>query len=179
MKKKIIAVLTAATILGASVPAAFAASTNVNVNVKPGTLTITAPIAVSMSEVDLDAIDDAGGHSLGTLLGAKVSDQSNAGVGWSATAQVSNFTTTSGDTIPVNKLQLTPTNLVLIGNSSGTGVSLGTVATPATTTTAISLLQATTGKGKGRYAFDVLLDLLVDVATVPGAYTATIVATVS
>lgn len=177
MKKMIMAVLALALIAGL-VPTAHAdEKTSVTAKVNPGNLTLTAPGSVAMTAVNLDALPDQGGASTGSMtLGIRNHRPPATNTGWSLTAVVSNFVSGT-DVIPVDRLTVTPGDLTPIANSPLTGTTTGPEVNPATPTTPISLAQAASGNGRGRYTQEVGLSLAIDVATAPGDYSATIVET--
>jgi|GEM_PF-1867387 len=156
-----------------------AADTTINANVNAGTLSISAPGTASMSAIDLDAMDDSGGTSTGTISGIKVKDHRGTSPGWSATMTCTNFTDGGSNSIPVTDLTVTPDTPSAVGNSSLTGVTAGTAHTYTGTSDPATLMSATTGNGRGRFNQDVDLSLLIDVTTVPASYSATCTETVS
>lgn len=155
-----------------------AASTTINATVNAGTLSISAPGTASMSAIDLDSISDSGGTSTGTITGIKISEHRNTTPGWSATMTCTNFTS-GGNTIAVTNLTVTPGGLTPLGNSSLTGVSAGSAYTYTGVADPATLATATAGNGRGRFQLNAGLSLGVDVATMPGSYSATCTETVA
>ena len=157
---------------------AVAADATVTASLTAGTLQVNAPGTTSLSDTDLDVIDDSGGEATGTLSGVEIRDHRAAAPGWSATITCDDFDD-GVEVIPVTEFTITPGTINPTGNSSLTGVTAGSQHTFSGTSDPATLMSAANGNGRGRFVQNTDLSLGIDVSTVPSLYSTTCTETVS
>jgi len=155
-----------------------AANADIVASLTAGNLSVSAPGSVNLADVNLDSLPDTNGQATGVLSGIEVRDHRQSAPGWSVTVTCTDFTD-GVSTISVTKFTVEPQSVTPIGNSSTSGVNVGTPHTFTGTSDPATIVSAGNNSGRGRFTIDTNLALEIGVATKPSGYTATMTETIS